>query len=268
MTRLYQWHVAAITGGRVILYGVVTGHRKLPDGMFIHTSPIRQVSRDPEREDGYIFESKNTKFHVSMAEYDYSQRAATDNDPIPGYEQWLTELEACSGRYAGKKTTPCEAECGSILLRLGNNHEYYFDAMDVAPETGEHLRGEMHPHVGMVQDSVLCWAGGEAWCSHYDLRYFPYQGGNLEFYVWDTAGLPVYIENSGDSELKIQLEGVVYLIAPGIRMLMEKSNAQPGAALTSGRDLYEPAFFTPTSEEDFKEIIHAINGDLNTKEEP
>ena len=265
MTRLYQWYAEAIPGGRIILHGVVTGHRKLPDGMFIHTSPIRQVSRDPEREDGYIFESKNTKFHVSMEDFDYGQCVVSNNSAIPGLDLWLSELETYSKRYAGKETS-CAAECGSILLRLGNNHEYYFDAMDVNPGPGEHLRGEMHPHVGMIQDSVLCWAGGEVWCSYYDLRYFPYRGGNLEFYAWDAGGLPVYIENSGDSELRVKLNGAVYLIAPGSRVLMERANAMPRAMLTSEQDLYTATF--TVSDEELEKLAQLMNGESNTKEEP
>lgn len=249
-----------------MLLGVVTGHRKLPDGMFIHTSPIRRVLRDPEREDGYIFESKNSSFYVSITDYDYGQCAVEDNGTIPGLDLWLSGLEEYSAQYAEKKAS-CAAEPGTILLRLGNNREYYFDAMDVDPGTGERLSGQMWPHVGMVQDSVLCCAGDEPGCSLYDLRYFPYRGGNLEFYVWDTGGLPVYIENSGDSELRVCLDRAVYLIKPGSRVLMEKANSQPGAALTSEQDLYDVMFFDPLSDKKLQELVNMLKEKVNTEEE-
>lgn len=264
MAKLYQWYTEAIPGERVILHGVVTGHRKLPDGILIYTSPIQQVLRDPECEDGYIFESKNTTFYVSMSDCDYGQCTVMENSAIPGLELWRSQLASYSERYAQKPALPA-ADCGSVLLRLGNNREYYFDSMDVHSGTGEYLNGDMQPHVGMFQDSVLCWAGGEAWCSDYDLRYFPYRSGNLEFYGCDTEGLPVYIENCGDCELMVKFAGAVYKIAPGSRVLMERANAMPGATLTSEQDLYTTTL--DLSDAERKKLAQLINHEPNTKEE-
>ncbi len=247
MTRLYQWYAETFEGGRLILFGIVTGHRKLPDGMSIHSSPVQAVLPDPEKENGYIFKTKKSEFHVTMDECDYERcRIASDGD-IPGFDQWRTEQEWYSKQFATEKV-PVVAVKGAILLRLGNNREYYFDAMDVDPGTGEHLSGGCSVHVGLCQDSVLCWTGDMPCCGDYDLRYFPYHNGNIEFYNWDTLGLPVDIENCGDCELRVLVNGFCYSIELLERVRIERANAlRPQSAF---RDSDEN---TPMSDKTSKE---------------
>ena len=246
MTRLFRWFAEMFEDGRLILYGIVTGHRKLPDGMPIHTSPVQAVFPDPEKENGYIFKTKKSEFHVTMDECHYELCRIASGSDIPGFDRWITEQEQYSMRFAAEESAA--AVEGSVLLRLGNNREHYFNAMDVAPGNGEHLSGGYWVHDGLLQDSVLCWAEGEEWCSDYDLRYFSNHNGNIEFYHWDTLGLPIDIENCGDCELRVMFDRSVYIIAPNERVRVKCGNAS--RSQTAFRDSNEN---TPMSDKTSKE---------------
>lgn len=245
MTTLYQWYTEVISYDGMILHGIVSGHKKLPDGMKIHTSWICSVHQDPENPEEFIFQTRNTAYHLSMAECDYARCEWLASNVTPGIALWVSKLEKYSDRFpernvsCGVDSSSVVEESPSILLRLGSHCDYYFDAIEAVQETGEHRKGKMHPHVGMLQDSVLCYSSEGMEYSEYDIRYFPYRSGNLEFYVWETAGLPFYIENCGDQELRIQLDREIYVIAPGSRVRMESANAVPTAHLTSRQDLHD-----------------------------
>lgn len=75
-------------------------------------------------------------------------------------------------------------------------------------------------HIGCFQDSVLCWLGNQKDGPQYDLRYFPQSGNRLEFYCRYTGGLPVYLENSGQSRLTAVMakKGGEYTLDPGQRV--------------------------------------------------
>ena len=156
---------------------------------------------------------------------------------LPGLEQWASQFEKFAQEYE-KEDPTCEAPDNAILLRLGNHREYYFDSMDINLN-GEHLPTYMDPHIGTFQDSVLCGSGERCGIDSYDLRYFPHRGGNIAFYHWRPQGLPVYIENCGDDDLRVKVAQWLYLIPPGERILIDPTNASPGVELTSQQDLYD-----------------------------
>lgn len=240
MTSLHQWYLTYVVGGMYILHGVVTGHPKLPDAYPIHTSYLHSVVQDEHERCRFVFRTKNTEYHLTMEDCDYKRcRRFIQMLPVPGelpgLEQWASRFEMFAQEYE-KDEPACEAPDDAILLRLGNNREYYFDSLDINLN-GAHLPTRMRPHVGMFKDSVLCGAGDMCGFDSYDLRYFPHRGGNIAFYHWESQGLPVYIENCGDDDLRIKVAQQECLIPPGERVLIEPTNASPGAELTSRQDL-------------------------------
>ena len=126
-----------------------------------------------------------------------------------------------------------DIEENSILIRFGNNREYYLDSLWVNHD-GEVVRlTDIYPHIGMFQDSILCMMDEY----RIDIRYFPYQFGNIEFYSFETDGKPVYIENFGDSEFKAEVYGKVYVLKPGERKLVSIENAS-NSKLDNYSDMY------------------------------
>lgn len=242
MTSLHQWYLTHAVGGMFILHGVVTGHPKLPDAHSIHTSYLHSVMQDEEVPCRFVFRTKNTEYHLTMEDCDYKRcRRFIQMLPVPGelpgLEQWASQFEAFAQEYE-KDEPACEAPDDAILLRLGNNREYYFDSMDIKLN-GAHLPTRMWPHVGMFQDSVLCQSCRTDIDEEYDLRYFPYRNGNVEFYCWESQELPVCIENCGDDDLRVKVAQWAYFIPVGERVLIDPTNASPGVKLTSHQDLYD-----------------------------
>lgn len=243
MTSLHQWYLTHTAGNTSILHGIVTGHPKLPDACSIHTSVLHSITQDEQEHYKFVFQTENTDYHLTMEDCDYRRcrkfvQAFPTSGELPGYTQWAAQFEKFAQEYE-RDLPGCEAPIGSILLRLGCHQQYYFDSMDIHLGDGSHLPTEMSPHVGMFQDSVLCRTNRLTTQDYYDLRYFPYRDGNVEFYCWETQGLPVYIENCGNTELRVQGVEWVYLISPGEKVLIDPTNASPGVGLTSRQDLYD-----------------------------
>lgn len=242
MTSLHWWYLEHIGDGRYILHGIVTGHPKLPDAYSIHTSYLLSISQDEQNPSNFVFQTKNTAYHQSMEDCHYERclrfvQAYPTNPKLPGYDQWAAQLGDFVRQYEQQERPACEASAGSILLRLSNCQQYYFDSMDICTDGATHIPTKMRPHVGMYQDSVICRAD---LCSYeHDLRYFPHRAGNIDFYHWEPEGLPVYIENSGNVELHIEIKKLVYLIAPEERLLITPDHAKPWLTLTSRQDLYD-----------------------------
>lgn len=247
MTRLYDWWFDKGNSGRYFLKGIVTGHPKLIDGHRIHTSYLESMTPDSKNHAEILIQTQNRVYFCSMADCHYGQcrkffnhRSDTDQPPM-GFEQWALALEEYAAQY--EDTTPADdssvEDGGYILVRLGNHKDYYFDSMTVCLEDGSQLNAQRWIHSGMFQDSVLCTAGE---LEEYDLRYFPYRDCNISFYRWDTGDLPVYLENTGDRELRVETVGGIYVLHPSERVLVDRYNSSPGVCLTSCKDLYGPDF--------------------------
>lgn len=63
MVRLTSWRICEIEDGFFMLYGTVSGHVKLSDGMYIHTSIIRSIST---KDDEFIVNTHNTEYHLKF----------------------------------------------------------------------------------------------------------------------------------------------------------------------------------------------------------
>ena len=153
MTSLHQWYLTHAVGNTYILHGVVSGHQKLPDAHSIRTSVLHSITQDEHDSCQFIFRTKNTEYHLTMEDCDYKRcRKFVQMFPVkgelPGYESWASQFERFAYKYE-RDHPDCEALDDTILLRLGNNCEYYFDSMDIKLN-GVHLPTHMYPHIGMM----------------------------------------------------------------------------------------------------------------------
>lgn len=240
MTRLYKWYFQKeedVIGVIPLLHGVVTGHRKLPDATKIHTSYVLSVEKG---EECIIVETMNTKYICGMKDCDYQKNREflkyyDRMSVIPeGLEKFRDWLQIFAEKYENLEPVYSVSE-GGVLLRLGNNRKCYFDSIWHNDGSGECRKGKGECRKrkgGYFPNAVLCEVG------EYNLNYWPYRDRNLEFYRWEVQKCPAYIENCGDRELRMLLEGEVYVIQPEQRLLITPSNATPGAHLSSIRDLY------------------------------
>ena len=236
MPRLYEWYISKHSLDYYLARGIVTGHSKIEDSTPIHTSVIQDfIVTDEEKGEALII-TQNTEYKVKLCHLnkklmqDFKKEIDADNIPF----DWIRRAIDFTDKYVHIEEKHI-ANKNSILLVLGNNKLYYFDSMIVNNGVDQLENKQVFPHIGMMQDSVLCMATGKE--QVYDIRYFTYKDNNIEFYSWNTQDLDVYIKNVGDAKLRVRLGNDVYVINPDSTLLINKEN-KSDEKLTSEADLY------------------------------
>lgn len=229
MARLYNWYIEKKNkmdpNSELWARGVVSGHVRLPDGLFIHTSTIASVTIEGETA---IIQTQNTRFECKMENADYVKFKET---------QLIDDFPAYKAKYAIPKVKyKPDLKENEVLLVLGNNRQYYFDSYHVNYEGTKESLYDVHPHIGMFQDSVLCQCFINRQCIDY--RYFPYKGCHAEFYSWEDH-FKTYIENCGDDPLYVTVYGNVYVIPAKERVLIIPQNAEKEEPHLGHTDLYD-----------------------------
>lgn len=216
--KLHHWYLEKIiqadgTEG-CIARGNVTGHYRLDDTNFIHTSLLESLEVNRETEEVTII-TRNTKYLCRLSECDFSRGDTVCFIPF---------LSEYGDKYNKEKEYEVD-EC-SILLVFSDHENYYFETA-IAKENGVLFKGTMSPHIGMLQDSCLVNFSEFSQKFNYeriiDIRYFPHCK-HLETYSMETAGLKVYIENAGENEIFITAPVGVIEVVPGERKRICKEN--------------------------------------------
>ena len=219
---LHNWFVSG-NDAKMIAHGVVTGHKKLPDTMFIHTSPIKGIEIDSECGEATII-TMNTIYRCPLNSLKFSEQ---DNHP-----ELIHDYEAVREKFSVPFEEP-EIEQGKVLLVLSDHDEYYFHSLCVKDKDGKPVKYSAHPHIGTFQDSYLISADG----GKVDLAYFPHFR-NIEFYSCHTDNRPLYAENIGESVIYIGCQGHDYKLDPGERKELVEDNAEKDVPDLPDGDLY------------------------------
>ncbi len=227
--QLHYWYIKELEddGDRYrIACGIVTGHRKIADAMWMHTSAIREIHVDGDAGE-LVVTTQNNTYHCPL-EYCQFRKQDAYPDIIPDYER-LKET------YKGKIEYP-SIEPGRILLVLANFSDYYFHSIYYVPESsadGEPLDYTGWPHVGTSQDSYLIMVEEAG----IDLRYFPHFQ-NIEFYSMDTGEIPLFLENIGDVTIYAKTCCGTIRLDPGDRKEVSEENAEEETPRLPDGDLY------------------------------
>lgn len=222
---LFYWYIDYNESVKMLLaHGHVTGHSRLPDSYFIHTSEVKEVRLDKDAKE-VLITTNNTTYHCPFSYCDF-QKQEEEPEWIPEYA-WLKE------HYQGAAYEPV-ADDGEVLLVLSNFDDYYFHSL-YYKEEGEEKQKEYrgHAHVGMFQDSFLISVEDTGM----DLRYFPHFQ-NIEFYAQDTEGKRFFVENVGNAVLYVRTGGKCYQILPGKRKEIIPQNAEEEENYLPSGDLY------------------------------
>lgn len=227
---LHYWYLNEIQNDKgdcfVIAHGIVTGHAKIEDAIFIHTSEVKKIMVDDEACE-VILQTRNTEYHCPLEYCDWEEQ---DKTPalVPKYEY----IKEC---YKGKS---CEKtiEDGKLLLVISNFNKYYFNSIYYkSMDSDEKAEFIVTPHIGYSKDSFLIFGNG------FDIRYFP-QKQNIEFYAESVKDTPFFVENIGDIILYVKSSKGVIKLEPGERKEITKENAELDPPFLSRRELY-PAYF-------------------------
>lgn len=232
-TRIYRWYISQ-RKDYFILHGVVTGHNKLVDSCTIRTSPI-QSARISEDGLEVIINTVNTEYRCEIKNCNREKlQAYIDKADIK--PDWINMVMEAVNGYKPCESDGVQLEDNSILMILGNNAPYYFHSAYMTLGGKLEFINDPSVHLGMIQDSVLCMMNIDK--TYIDLRYFPYRQSTLEFYGNDTAELDFYIENQGDTSLKVGYSGKYYTIAVGERKHIVPENADNEVKEINNTDLY------------------------------
>ena len=207
-----------------LAHGIVSGHPRLMDADFIHTSQIEKIYIDKDSAE-VVITTKNSEYHCPL-EYCRWDKQDEHPDAMPEYE-WIKE------NYKNKINYPTIEE-DKVLLVISNFDEYYFHSLYYKPCAAvEMLSFKGSPHIGMFQDSYLIRSEGSA----IDFRYFPHFE-NIEFYCENTDGKPFYIENIGDVTLYARTSKGYIKLEPGERKEVSEDNAEAEEPVLHMGDLY------------------------------
>lgn len=228
--KLYYWYIKKEDEDVLLAWGNVSGHGRLQDSLFIHTSLIKEVYVDNESEE-LVITTLNSRYHCPLLYCNFSKQDE-DAEIMPDYEE-------IKKKYQGKRKDP-SIEPGKVLLVLSNYDKYYFHSLFYQEEGGESPENyRAQAHIGMFQDSyIIMTESGSV-----DLRYFPH-AKNIHFYSEHIQQIstPWFIENIGDSVLFARTSCGVLRIAPGERIQVRKENALKEEISLPDGDLYPPVF--------------------------
>lgn len=237
-TMLYNWYMEEINHNGeeyAIMHGVVTGHTRLMDSIFINTTKIKSYTIN-YADSELIVETQNTTYHCPLAYCLFAKQDLVKNQ-IPDYEKIKQE-------YLNKINEELPTiEDGNVLLVLSNHNEYYFNSLYYKPKgADEKVSYSSFAHIGMFQDSFLIRSHE----INIDLRYFPHYM-NIDFYQQCTDNLPFYIENIGDIVLYCNTFSGLIKLNPGERKKVSEENAEKEKIDLPDGDLY-PAMFISDDE--------------------
>lgn len=254
VTRLHHWYLEKLSepDGKIsyVARGNVTGHLRLQDTDFIYTSTVCAVNVDEGLEEA-IIQTNNTEYRCRLSECNFDK---------PDTYDMIDKLDEYAKKYNVKKTYDLPDD--AILIVLSDHETYYFEAAFVK-EAGIVYEGSMYPHIGMLQDSCLISFQKHREAHDYDkqidIRYFPH-AGHLETYGWETEGLPVYLENAGESVIYYTTYEGVMELKPGKRKLVCKENVLKDGKkqFLSRGDLY-PAQMLEEGEATFENGVLTIH---------
>lgn len=224
---LHNWyiedHMSQRNGRYALAHGIVTGHNRLPDSIFCHTSKIRETYVNGEGE--LVILTMNTEYHCPLNSCDWERQDQ--------YVDMILDYENIKEEYKDKALRP-SIEPGKVLLVLSNFCHYYFHSLYCIPEDGDQpCEYSGDAHIGMFQDSYLI----EADNGQIDLRYFPHFQ-NIEFYSEHTQGMPLFLENVGDVTLYAKSSVGTIKLNPGERKEVTKENAESEIPSLPNGDLY------------------------------
>lgn len=169
---LREWYVESF-GNSNIIWGRVSGHPKLEDGAFIHTSPIQQTVVDEEHKLLQFVTASGSNYAVAFDDIDYTlksiekTRACLQNLNVSSH--FVDEAIILSKRKERtfKKVLAGELLNGDLYLEVGECSlvKVYFKYHD------EVLRLHGRCHSGMFTDSYLYTKGGVVDFRHYQFGW-------------------------------------------------------------------------------------------------
>lgn len=166
MIQLLKWYIEKVYDNNYIAWGYASGHPKLLDGTYIHTSPIVQAREDAGQSLLLVTRSGN-QYHLAEEEICCEEiKNIRKNLKVFGVRDFCKDAVQLSVRKKEEKYRELKKQLSENELFLEMVGESCMGAY--MKEGGNIHELEVSVHTGMFQDSVLCRKNGIA-----DFRYFP-----------------------------------------------------------------------------------------------
>lgn len=243
MPLLSEWYFATVSNlpedsQTFLAWGNVKGHEKLPDGMFIHTSMIKNVSLVG---DVLIVDTANTEYTCALQDF----RLSTDS---PAYEKMLANIcdkfsipdilpkmqESVRGRLAEinayKQEIKDDMYNDTIYLEFSDDHNYLYNFGIYKSQDGETYDLNKTVAADTFRDTVtlnikrtyhpLPPNNLEPKTEDIAVHYSPFKGNIIEFYSVHPSSLKGgqyfgKIKNSGKLPLTVIFSwGLTAVIPP------------------------------------------------------
>lgn len=214
MPALFQWDLVMRQGVPMAL-GIVSGHRKLMEGTYVHTSPIFQVER--VENELQVETASGNRYHLPMKEWrPRIQEAGTLSPeqlglPADFWTQCARAREEAS--RAEKADLQPLIKPGTLFMRIVGTSilSALWAGMDARIRDAS-----VGGHLGMFQDSYLIRAAcGEAEeADNVDLRFFPMEN-RLEPYCISEGIKSLQIRNEGCTDVAFGFEAGCVLCPSG-----------------------------------------------------
>lgn len=236
---LREWYLESF-GNSNILWGIVSGHPKLEDGMFVHTSLIQQTVMDADNKCLQFVTASGSNYAVAFDDIDYNPESVEKTkaclQKLNISASFIEESVVLSKRKerAFKKSLASELLNGDLYLELSECSivRAYFKYND------EVLRLYGRCHSGMFTDSYLYTKGGIV-----DFRHFQFGWRSVNTYhISDTIQRLVVNNISG---VVMNIDNREYPVGKNITCVT-KDNHEEGLMspdVVNGKSLfYDPAF--------------------------
>ena len=223
MPNLFEWYLQKIEGQEgkedwIAAWGRVTQSEKFPDTYHIHTSKVLGWEI---LEDVVKIKTHNSEYFARIDECFYNEGDTAEL--MPELKEKIETLPIKEKEVIEK---------GTVLLTFSNAREYYFEDARV------HLLDEglaedvetittsipMSPHIGTFHDSCIIngWLSGLVTGRELEFKYFP-KIGRLDFYSWHAGNYEVFVENTGDADIYLQIPSIGTIkLLPGERKKVAK----------------------------------------------
>ena len=185
--------------------GNVENSPKFPDGIHIHTSPIKRLE--------WIADEERLRVHTVNSIYDCAIK-----DCRFSRQDILEVLPEPIQMIVLKRSQHKPSQENSILLVFDDVGERIVSG--IVNREGKQDPLEIDVHLGMFTDSVLLHDGIWNGTEKIDIRYYVPANDfsmEVEFYSFHTDGLPVYLQNASERLLTFNTPYGLIDIGPGER---------------------------------------------------
>ena len=212
IAELYNWYVvdewSQYSTEFYRLCGNVKGHDVLPDYTNVVTTRIINID---EENDYLLIETENTIYKCRYAECIQCIDAECGYFADETKEKIKEAIKEKDLMYIDA-VKACGAKEKDIVMFVSAFQRYYVERCYYIQENNEIHEMQTYVHVGMFQDSVLVYDDN---VEESNCRFYPYKGGRMSFYDFLDEGECMIVYNTGDRDIQIDVDGIMYLIRPG-----------------------------------------------------